>query len=100
MNPDLEDFLQNTFDPVQRSGRSFGRVILKPDYEAELNPADKEQLIAQLIASLEKRHSGEEFEPEQQQFPVLHQYVRLITLKEDAVPEAPWVQVEPAGEWI
>jgi hypothetical protein len=99
MNPDLEDFLQATFDSITSPPGNIGRVILKPDYEASLNPEDRTKLQEELLALLSGKSADTDFEP-----PAMHQtlshYIRHITLKQERIPDSPWVQVEPAGEWI
>jgi hypothetical protein len=99
MNPDLEDFLQATFDSITSPPGNIGRVILKPDYEAALNPEDRAKLREELVTSLAGKTADTDFDPPAEHKTLSH-YIRHITLQGERIPDAPWVQVEPAGEWI
>jgi hypothetical protein len=77
MNPDLEDFLQSTFDSIGSSAGAVGRVILKPDYEASLNPDDRTKLRDELLQSLEGKSADIDFEPSAE-YKTLSHYIRRI----------------------
>ena len=100
MNPDLEDFLQSTFESLRSTDNRIGRVIVKPDYEAELHPDDRKALQNELLQSLQGKSLDSDYEPAAEQQPTLSRYVLRIALQTDRVPDSPWIQVEPAGEWI
>ncbi len=98
MNPDLEFFLEDAFDPIQPTSGAIGRVVVEPDYDIDPDEKDKAKLRDELVQCL-KEHSGEkEFAPPGN-FATLAKYVREISLHEDKL-EGSWVEVASPGNWI
>jgi hypothetical protein len=107
MKPDLEFFLEQTFDPVEPTSPEIGRVIVEPDYETSYDAAEATSLRKQLIACLAAQSpkakdlsapGGYEVHS-MNKYPVLAKYIRRITLHKDTV-EGPWIEVAPPGNWI
>lgn len=98
MHPDLEFFLEETFDQIQPSLPGIGRVVVEPDYDAEPDPSEKDKLRAEFLQFVRDHpDSGEVDVPSDSG--VLAKYLRRVTLRKDAV-EGPWVEVAPPGNWI
>ena len=108
MNPDLEIFLEDAFEPVAPTSGAIGRVVVEPDYETEHpTTANAGQLRDELISLLNEQspdtvrlHSHEGVEiaiPER--YRLLSRFLRRVTLHADK-PEGAWVEVEPPGNWI
>jgi hypothetical protein len=108
MNPDLEDFLEDAFAPVQPTSVGIGRVVVEPDYENNLPTAgEADQLRDELSRLINDQspdvtrlssHEGVEVSiPDR--YPLLSKILRRVILHADKA-EGPWVEVEPPGNWI
>ena len=107
MNLKLEDFLETAFESVQPTSDKIARVVVEPDYDAEFDPDEAEDLAEQLTDYLQHvaadpkfLASPERYQPEiPAEFQLLRKYIRRVTLYADRV-EGPWVEVAPPGNWI
>jgi hypothetical protein len=107
MNPDIEDFLNAAFQNVQPTSPAIGRVVIEPDYEADVTRSDAEGLPRELLACLQTQSpdSSALAAPEgvdvkiPAAFPLLAKYVREITLHQNKL-DGSWVEVAPPGSWI
>lgn len=107
MHPDLDFFLEHAFEAVQPTSPEIGRVVLEPDYDVSPVEQDAAALAGELIQCIKEQSpdsgaisSREGFAikiPEG--YPLLHKYIRSITLHQDRA-EGAWVEVEPPGNWI
>jgi hypothetical protein len=107
MHPELEDFLEEAFDPIQATSAEIGRVVVEPDYDTAPDPGDSDRTRQELQSLLALHKSLDEHadlvngvtvEIGQEQM-LLKKYLRKITLHADAV-DGPWVEVAPPGNWI
>jgi hypothetical protein len=108
MNPDLEDFLQDTFANLQRGDSPVPRVAVEPDYESGSSDADPAKLRDELSQLLARQHpadtqmlsSHEGIEvPVPGHYSELAKVVRKIFLHGDK-EDGPWIEVIPPGNWI
>ena len=107
MHPELEDFLERTFEHIEPTDQAIGRVVLEPDYEVQPDAKDAGHLASELLQCLREvdgrviagcGHNGYEVEiPGASR--VLRKYIRRITLHADKL-EGGWVEVAPPGNWI
>jgi hypothetical protein len=107
MNPDLEIFLENTFKSLEPMLPGVGRVVVEPNYEADLSQVDARSLLTELTNLLRSQspdrerlltHEGVEI-PIPQSYPTLLCYARRIVLHHEAA-DGPWIEVAPPGNWI
>ena len=107
MNLALEDFLQNALAGVKPVAQGIGRVVVEPDYDADLAVEDASKLPGELMQSIREQRtdllalqSAGGFEAEiSPKHALLKKYIRRITLHADGV-EGSWVEVAPPGNWI
>ena|SRR5581483_1768222 len=107
MQPDLELFLDEALQGVERTSPAIGRVVVEPDYNVEPDPKDAGHLASELLqclseAKLDKAalagSQGQETEIPAA-YRALRKYIRQITLHADPV-EGSWIEVAPPGNWI
>ena len=98
MNSDLEFFLESAFDNIQSTSSGIGRVVVEPNYDAEMDESEKAKLTAELVACLQENGEAQDFVPSPK-FPILTKYIHRITLHSDTL-DGPWVEVAPPGNWI
>jgi hypothetical protein len=107
MHPDLEVFLEHTFQSVAQTSPEIGRVVIEPDYEVEPDPKDGGHLASELLQCLREAevdkgalagHEGQDVEI-QAPYRLLRRYIRRITLHADSV-DGEWIEVAPPGNWI
>ena len=107
MHPDLDEFLERVFAPVQPVSKSIGRVVVEPDYETGPDENDTQALAAELAQCIADRFNPAEPITSTEgldvaigrEFGLLKKYLRRITLHSDTV-EGAWVEVVPPGNWI
>ncbi len=98
MHPDLEDFLECTFEDVVQSSSNTGRVVVEPDYDVAPDPLDARQLANQLTDCLRDQKPPGEVAIDSK-YGLLKKYLRRISLHADSV-EGSWIEIEPPGNWI
>ena len=107
MHPELEDFLEETFQDIKPTDPAIGRVVVEPDYEAQPEAKDAGHLASELLQCLRDADASEVAsagrEGHEIEIPgayrVLRKYILRITLHADKV-EGDWVEVAPPGNWI
>ncbi len=107
MDPNLEFFLERSFESVQPTLSEVGRVVVEPDYDRSPVPEDARELAEELTRCLREQspesaalasHDGFTVDV-MGKYPLLSKYIRSITLHQDRT-EGPWVEVAPPGNWI
>jgi hypothetical protein len=107
MHPDLEFFLEDAFQSVERTSPEIGRIVVEPDYDVEPEPKDSGHLVSELLqcVSEAKPDKAALAKPDGQDIEIpgayrlLSKYIRKIALHADPV-EGSWIEVEPPGNWI
>lgn len=107
MNPDLEDFLEAAFAPVEPTSDTIRRVVVEPDYNASTDGLDTQELrheLTRILSGLTENNTalssydGQEVKLSSQ-YPNLSKCLRRITLHSDSI-EGSWIEVSPPGNWI
>ena len=107
MDPQLEFFLEDTFQSVAPTSTQIGRVVIEPDYDKSPEAQDRYQLSQELVQCIqEQRANADQLAAPTglkieipSKYPVLAKYIRSITLHREPA-EQPWVEVAPPGNWI
>jgi hypothetical protein len=107
MHPDLEFFLEDTFQSVQRTSPEIGRVVVEPDYDVAPDAQHAGNLANELLQCLREAKLGDKALSTHEGYDIeipgayslLRKYIRRITLHADGV-EGEWVEVSPPGNWI
>jgi hypothetical protein len=98
MHPELEDFLETAFNPVQQTVPGIGHVEIEPDYNVAPDEQERAPLRRELSEALQDSSVPGEVAISDR-FPLLKKYVRRISLHREPIPGA-WVEVAPPGNWI
>ena len=103
MNLNVEPFLEDAFESVKQTSDKIGRVIVEPNYDADISAQDAPDLAKQLQECLRDVTAPPSPQGLEIRIPehlaLLTKYLRQITLHADKI-EGPWVEVAPPGNWI